>query len=714
MKLNKTIHYLYLLFIGTLIYTTGTASPLWELSAPQQYLLNPTQLQHLVSEPTFNMEVPAPDGSFAVYRFANTPVLPSALANKYPEIQTYTGTLLSDKRVTAKMTVYNDIVNIYVFNSAGSYLIVYNDNTYDVFYKKELIAQQNFRCLDALHTEEPSFDTPQALAIESGQERKKYRLALSCTYEYAVAVTRTSTPTKSQVLAAMTTTINRVNGIYERELGVTLEFIPNNDTLIFVTNSSAIFSNNNAYAMLTQNKNLINARVGSSNYDLGHVFSTGGGGLATLASICSSDKAEGVTGTDDPRNDPFDVDYVSHEMGHQLGADHTFNKCDNEERHAAFEPGSGSTIMGYAGICGSENLQVHSDDYFHAFSKYEIQKWITAPVNQTCGVPMGAAVTLPPFSIGSTTYNIPHNTPFELEAPDLGADQYNWYQWNLGNFRNTQANSATFIYGPTFRSFPPTEERIRVFPRMSYLLANNFSYTGERMPTVSRTLHFMLDALTGDNNWGYSRTSEDTLTVLVHNNGAPFRVLHPSNPVTLLKGQSTDIKWEPGNTPNWPVLCGDVNILLSRDGGLTFPDTIASNIYNNGSFRYTFPDSLPIAGTYRIKIKCADNIFFAISQTNFALDTVLSIKETFSDIDQHFSIYPNPGYDMLHIQPVDNKNYELMIYGINGALLLHQEIGKNTRVIDISTLPSANYILQINDITDQRQYRKIITKTEYR
>lgn len=714
MKPANTVRYVFMLLLSSLLYAGNAAAALWELSGLQQYRLNDAAMQHLLTSAEFKMDLPLPDGSFAAYHFRNTPVLAPGLGERYPEIQTYTGTLGSDRMVTAKMTVFNNTLNIYVFNGSKSYLILSQDNIYNVFYKKDVQPRNSFRCLDAVHTKNDTPPVPQGLVVESGSERRKYRLALSCTYEYAVAVTGITTPTKTQVLAAMTTTINRVNGIYERELGVTLELVPNNDTLVFVTNSSSIFTNNNAYAMLTQNRNLINARIGTGNYDIGHVFSTGGGGLATLASICTSDKAEGVTGTDEPKDDPFDVDYVSHEMGHQLGADHTFNKCENEEMHAAFEPGSGSTIMGYAGICGNENLQVNSDDYFHAFSKYQINEWLNGPINSTCGLDIGAAVTIPPFYVGGTEYNIPAHTPFELEAPDLGADLYNWYQWDLGNFRNTQANSATFVYGPTFRSFFPTEERIRVFPETSYLLANNFSYTGERLPTVTRTLHFILDALTRDNNWGYSRTSEDTLSIHVQSNGAPFRVLHPNHPVTILKGQSTDIKWEPGNTPNWPIVCSDVNIFLSRDGGLTFTDTIGINIYNNGSYRYTFPDTLPVASTYRIKIKCADNIFFDISNTNFTLDTVLSLPEVFSDIDRHFSIYPNPGYDLLHVQPAGNSTYELMIYGINGAMLLRQDLNRDNTAVDISALPAANYILQINDTRSRNQYRKIITKTEHR
>src|SRR5690606_22782836 len=179
-------------------------------------------------------------------------------------------------------------------------------------------------------------------------------------------------PTKLNVLSAMVTTINRVNGIYEKELSVSLELIGDNDTLIYLNGSTDPFdANNNGGALLGQNQTNTNTVIGAANYDIGHIFSTDGGGIAFLGCVCANNqKARGVTGSPSPVGDPFDVDYVAHEMGHQFGANHSFNACSGtESQQNAFEPGSGSTIMAYAGICGPvNNLQANSHDYFHITS----------------------------------------------------------------------------------------------------------------------------------------------------------------------------------------------------------------------------------------------------------------------------------------------------------------------------------------------------------
>lgn len=717
MIFNKLTHSAVLCYLLSLItFKNSNAQEIWSPAyAHNQYQLNTTALQQLLTKDNFQLSLPSPDGTFEVFKFKYTPVFAPELQQKFPEIKTYTGIQHSNQYITAKMTIFGDVIDVYVFNNSKTFIIQQKDHIYTSFYKQEATKSSSFECLlDEKPSSLESQDViPLPMGILSGEEKKKYRLALACTYEYAVAVTGTTTPTKPQVLAAMTTTINRVNGIYERELGATLEFIPNNDALIWTTNSSAVFDNNNPYSLILQNSNFINSTIGSNNFDIGHIFSTGGGGLATLACICSNNKAEGVTGTSNPQGDPYDVDYVSHEMGHQLGADHSFNKCINEVARSAFEPGSGSTIMGYAGICGIENIQGYSDDYFHAFSKYQINTWLTDPINTTCGVNLGSGITVPVFDLGAEEYYIPANTPFELEAPVVGADKYNWLQWDLGNFRGGQQNSASFTNGPTFRSYHPTTSRERIFPRLDSILINHLSYNGERLPNVSRTLHFIVDAIAMDNNWGSSRTSEDTLLVHTVSGGNPFRIIHPNNPVILLKNNTFDITWDVGRTRNAPISCDEVNIFLSRDGGYTFTDTIALNVSNNGLYKYLVPDSLPKLNTYRMKIKCSDNIFFDISKNNFAIDTFLSIKEYMMDTKSAFGIYPNPSFDILNIENKKEGQFIYSVFNISGRKLLEIQSENAVNQIDISTLQAGNYFLYIINPQTQEQYRYIFTKSEH-
>ncbi len=481
---------------------TGTIAPARgeQILKPVQYSLQTldqtaiaTFLSALPADPAKAQQIalPAPDGKTMQFMIWKTPVMEAGLQQRYPGIQTFTAQAVGNASVTAKIDYNLNGFHAMVFDKNSTYLIdPYSnvaDGYYTVYYRHDYqrplnklmpCAFGNDELKDANGVEATTVDgtlPPLEMKLH-GSSKKTYRLAVSCTGEYAQAVGGTN-PTKATVLSAMVTTMNRVNGIYEKEVAVTMVLVDNNDTLIYLNAATDPFDNSDLGSLLDDNQIVVDNRIGTANYDIGHIFSTSpDGGLASLACVCrTGGKARGGTGAPNPVGDAYDVDYVAHEMGHQFGGNHTFNSCSGTENQGtAYEPGGGTTIMAYAGICGFvNNVQNNSDAYFHNKSLDEMSAFITTGLfgggGPTCGVSENNS-TPPVLASIQATYNIPYKTPFELEAPlatgvPSNALTYCWDQWNLGNFQQEENRSDTFSNGPSFRSFFPDTSRLRVFLR---------------------------------------------------------------------------------------------------------------------------------------------------------------------------------------------------------------------------------------------------------
>jgi hypothetical protein len=323
-----------------------------------------------------------------------------------------------------------------------------------------------------------------------GEQLRTYRLALAATGEYSIY----HGGTKPLVLSEMVIAMNRVNGVYEQDTAVRMVLIANNDLVIYLDGTTDPYTNNNGSTMLGQNQTTLDTVIGNANYDVGHVFSTGGGGVAQLRVPCvTGSKARGVTGLTNPIGDPFYIDYVAHEMGHQYGGNHTFNgnagSCSGSNRNAstAYEPGSGTTIMAYAGICSPQNIQNNSDDHFHTHSIQEIVAYTTTGNGNNCPVITNTGNSAPTSEAGTGGFTIPINTPFILTGSGTdpnGGDvlSYNWEEYDLGpaGHPNSPVNNA-----PIFRSFPSVPEPFRYFPRLSDIV-NNTQTLGEILPSYTR------------------------------------------------------------------------------------------------------------------------------------------------------------------------------------------------------------------------------------
>ncbi len=661
------------------------------------------------------IDLPVANGELQSFKVYNAPVMAKELQDKYPDIQSYVAQGLEDKTATARISVTK--AGVHVSISSGNFSTIYIDPytsdklVYAVYHKDSasIIEPEPFECIVENTKKDVEYSMSKEVYNANDGILRTYRLALACTRQYAnYHLNRQGIPTsasaiekKETVLSEMVVAMTRVNGIFERDLSVTMELVANNDDLIFLDASSDPYSNNDAFAMLTQNQTTVNDIIGNANYDIGHVFSTGGGGVAYLGSVCETQwKAGGVTGLTAPIADPFYVDYVSHEMGHQFGANHTFNSsvgsCGGNNRNnlTAMEPGSGSTIMGYAGICSPQNVQNSSDAYFHAISILEM--WLNITSN-SCALETSTGNNPPVVSTGPS-HTIPKSTPFILEgsATDADGDEltFNWEQ--MDNEISTQPPLNTNEDGPLFRSVEPTEEPIRYFPNIETVISNQLENTWEVLPSVERVMEFRLTAR--DNALGGGATARGDQTVIVSDAG-PFVVTSQNGLTTWGVDTEETITWDVAGTDSAPVNCSHVDILFSVDGGYTYPITLASNVPNNGSATITVPNEETTTG--RIMVKASDNIFFDLNDSNITVTTSMNVEDySFND----FMLYPNPSEGVYNIEfnPEVMDDLEITLYDVNGRRIKHEtyrEISSNVfqMRLDYQDIKAGVYFLMIKN-----------------
>ena len=670
-------------------------------SAPLEKNVHPKNSNSVIS-------LPMPDGTFLRFKFVDSPIMEDGLAVQFPEIKTYMGQGIDDPYSSVRFDITPLGFHAMIFSERGTVFIdpyAKGDNfNYISYFKTDFRTDKQMTCevIDDGHMEKNHAPhTPDMLA--EGQLRT-YRTVIACTGEYAAYFGGT----QAAALAAIVVSLNRVNGVYEKEASVRMVLVANNNLVVYTNSSTDPYTNGNGNTMLGQNQTTCDQQIGTANYDIGHVFSTGGGGVAFLGCVCvAGNKARGVTGSGAPVGDPYDIDYVAHEMGHQFGGNHTFNSTTsscgggNRNNNTAYEPGSGSTIMAYAGICGSTDLQPNSDPYFHTKSLDEIINYTSLAGGNSCPVTTNTGNHNPVVTMPPDGFAIPRSTPFELTGTatdqDLDVLSYCWEQYDLGP---GGAPGSPVGNAPIFRSFNPVATGYRVFPKLSNLL-NNTTTIGELLPTYDRSLTFRLTAR--DNRVGGGGRGTGTIAFGVDATAGPFLVTSPNTNVTWNTPYPQTVTWNVANTNAATVNCATVDILLSTDGGNTFPTVLVSGTANDGSQQVTLPNVN--STTARIKVKAVGNIFFDISNTNFTMSTATGIGNS-TTAPLTFSLsqnYPNPfnPTTMINFTIPKLSNVTLKVYDLKGqlvALLMNGELkteGNYSFEFDGSSLASGMYFYKI-------------------
>jgi hypothetical protein len=610
------------LLVAGLMNATGLAASEWNTVAARataadgyevrasQYRIATVPADHFVGlqggEP--RLTLPLPDGKEVTFNLQAYDLLPSDLAARYPGILAFKGYDESNPVETGRFDLGPQGFHA-MFSHQGRMVFVdplRNGEGYAIYYQQDAHSR--------LEEEADRVIGSQAKALArqvlvDGNERKRYVIAISAAGEY----TQYHGGTVEAGLGAIATLLNRVNEVYQRDVAAEFQLASGNDTIIFTDTATDPFNNDDGDIdanVTVQQQAQTQAGTKLGPFDIGHVVNTGGGGLAGLGVLCTAEKSAGMTGSPDPVGDAFFIDYVAHEIGHQFGADHTFNgttgSCGggNREASQAWEPGSGSSIMAYAGICGEENLQANSLPYFHSKSIEQMRAHMATVAS--CGTPQRLTNNAPQVAAGND-YVIPANTPFVLKGAGADLDQdplsYTWEQIDLGTESFSVASMVDDGSRPLFRFVAPTALPERTLPSLPSLLTNTLA-KGEAWPATNRDLNFRLTVRDGKGG-----VASDDMKIQVVNTGKAFALTSPL--VTPLgAGASQTISWDVAGTNAAPINCSKVDLSLTRDEGVSWI-LLASGQPNSGSASVTIPAGND--GTARLKVACSDNLFFAIS-----------------------------------------------------------------------------------------------------
>ena len=600
--------------------------------------------KNIGTNPMVVINFPDKKGNMEQFQVTETSTLAPEIAIKYPNIKTYIGFSLDNPggrirfSVTPQglktMSTYPNKPALFTvpLNKGGESLYITYDRSMRIDSKKD------FECL----TENENVPIKEIISLNrdaDDQILRTLRIAISTTGEYTNFWDDgddTNGDAQEDALAALVSTLNRTNEVFEVDMAITFQLVTGTE-IIYPTASTDPYTG----SFNSQLQSTLTSEVGESNYDIGHLFNYGGnnGNAGCIGCVCvdgqkgSGFSSHSFTDNDGGPNmdDFFDIDFVPHEIGHQMGGNHTFSQS-NEGTGVNYEPGSGTTIMGYAGITGANDVQDHSDPYFHYGT---INQVLNNLDTRTCWT-SSEITNNPPVADAGDDYTIPQGTAFKLVGSATDSDEedvltYTWEQVDSGT--TTSSNfGPTKTSGAVWRSRPPSSNPTRYMPVRSRVLSGELTEANpqetedntswETVSTVARSLNFALTVRDRSETNGvgqFPQSDFDFMTVTVDGSSGPFAVTSQTTNETWNVGESQTVTWDVAGTDTGSVNTPSVNIYLSTDGGLTFPFLAASNVANDGSHTFSVPPADGDSDQLRVMVEGNDNIFYAINSTNFSL-----------------------------------------------------------------------------------------------
>ncbi len=596
------------------------------------------------------VHLPHPSGALVPCFVASSPVMEPGLAAKFPQMRTYiaqsvdglaTGRIeLTQRGLTGMLREPADLGGAGA--SGGAWMIDLwrsgDDSNVVAYWLRDLPNATDWACdtvtdpMDALPAQGAGAGGGSQRALQS---LRNVRAAMACTGEYGLhhSTIAGHAPNGADPLAAIVTIISRTNVVYEADLAVHFDLVADNDLIVYFDPESdpypetcdGLGGSDCSGPVLSVNRSHVPDVIGDANFDIGHCVTRIAGGVAYLRSVCGGNKAGGISGI--PRGgdaDPFSALVVMHEIGHQFGANHTFSgtrgRCGNNANlPTAWEAGTGSSPMGYAGGCPvgdeppSDNIVQFAEPWFHHGSILEMRAFLGDSAS-SCMVPITTSNNVPEITFRTPDISIPPGTPFTLIAEATDADNdtltYSWEQRDSGERRPLSGEgSEDNGDGALFRIFPPMESGSRTFPQWSDILSG-VPTPGERLPTVTNTTR-RFRVIVRDNSPGVGASViSSTADLFIPSNASPFGVVSPTEGQPLGAGAAS-VTWTVGGTNLSPISCSQVAIDLSTDGGMSFATSLGT-FANSGSATV----EMPAVSTQnaRIRVSGVGEIFFAVSR----------------------------------------------------------------------------------------------------